>query len=78
MMNPAMSSIGPVGPCSPGIHFGYTSVSGPGVTGIVSVAWIIFRGASVKSTLSPISCAGDTCAVAVPVAANTSKPLATL
>src|ERR1700722_410350 len=62
---PAMFSIGPVGPCSPGIHFGYTTVNGPAVTGITSVACRILRGASVRSTLKVI---GAACAPATELA----------
>src|SRR5882724_11876252 len=55
-LTPARSAIGPVGPCSPGSHFGYRSVTGPGATGIVSFAWKIFRGASEASTKIEIGC----------------------
>src|ERR1700704_4359326 len=43
-LSPARSVIGPVGPCSPGIHFGYISVSGPGGAGIESRACRILGG----------------------------------
>lgn len=46
---PAKLSMGPVGPCSPGIHSGYTNVISPGCTGISSCARSILRGASVIS-----------------------------
>ncbi len=35
MVKPTMFRIGPVGPCSPGIHSGYRSVMGPAVAGMV-------------------------------------------
>ncbi len=48
-VSPVKLSIGPVGPCSPGIHSGYTRVIGPDSTGIESSARSIFRGASLRS-----------------------------
>src|SRR5215472_14014401 len=42
--------IGPVGRWFPGIHLGYTSVTGPGPTGTVTTECKMFRGASVAST----------------------------
>src|SRR5438094_1097078 len=44
--------MGPVGPCSPGIHCGYSRVMGPALAGIVICAWKRRRGASVASTRS--------------------------
>src|ERR1700684_2317345 len=55
--------MGPVGPCSPGIHLGYSNVRGPGFTGMNSVACRMRRGASVRSTASVIGEA-DVCAKA--------------
>src|SRR5580704_12437506 len=49
---PVRLTIGPTGECSPGIHLGYTSVSGPGVTWNLSLAWKMCFVASRKSTLS--------------------------
>ena len=61
--SPARSAIGPVGPWWPGIHCGYTSVSGPGFTGIVSVPRIRPRGASVRSAWIVIFCAAASVAI---------------
>src|SRR5262245_57399116 len=49
--------MGPVGPCSPGIHFGYASRSVPGVTCMVILACINRREPSGASTLSSIGAA---------------------
>ncbi len=47
---------GPAGLCRPGSHFGYTSVSAPGVTGMRKCAFMMPRGASRTSTATlPIS-----------------------
>src|SRR5260370_10298412 len=54
--SPVRSTMGPVGPCSPGIHLGKTRVSDPGATGICSVACKIFSGACDASTCSLIGC----------------------
>src|SRR5690348_2908470 len=34
ILRPTRLAMGPVGPCSPGIHSGYSSVKGPGVAGM--------------------------------------------
>ncbi len=57
MCRPTRSVTGPVGPCSPGIHSAYESVSGPVCTSRVSRTWMILRGASVASTSSVIPAA---------------------
>src|SRR5579875_2682280 len=75
-VKPARLSTGPVGPCSPGIHCGYTRVSGPGSTGIVNSACRILRAASVKSTVSAIGrvvCAPGCANRAVAVSAHAKK-----
>jgi len=38
VFSPACSLIGPIGPCVPGIHFGYCRVSGPGFAGMTTLA----------------------------------------
>src|SRR5271155_4739914 len=52
IFKPTKSTTGPVGPCSPGIHSGYSSVIGPGLAGMVMDACKMWRGASVISTRS--------------------------
>src|SRR5438270_14051332 len=64
--SPVKSTTGPVGPCSPGIHLGYTSVTGPAVTGISSWACSIFCGAWVASTMILMGAAGACAAGAAP------------
>src|SRR5262245_53214314 len=46
------SASGPVGECSPGIHLGYASRSGPGAAGIVIRAWTTRRVISEASTFN--------------------------
>src|SRR6185437_16722590 len=56
IFRPVKSVIGPVGPCSPGIHLGYTSVSGPGLAGMCSVAcrmrWLMSRASTLRTVES--------------------------
>src|SRR5579883_2914189 len=47
-----MSPTGPDGPCSPGVHFGYTKVNGPGCDGIRIVEVINPRPTSRASNTS--------------------------
>src|SRR6185437_1451589 len=60
---PVRSVIGPVGPCSPGIHLGETRLTAPAATGISNCACRIFSGACVASTISLMGCAGALLAV---------------
>src|SRR5579862_3777507 len=62
-----MFASGPVGPCSPGIHFGYTKVNGPDLTGIVICAYISPRHVSRASSTSVIGSLFVAYAVAVGV-----------
>src|SRR5512135_2716121 len=57
IFRPAICVIGPVGPCSPGIHFGYQSVSGPGCAGMTMCEWRMRRGASVALMVMRIGAA---------------------
>ena len=68
MKTPVRLSIGPVGRWSPGIHCGYSSVSAPAETGMVSCACRMWRGASVRSTCSTMGVVG--CAAASSCAAG--------
>src|SRR3984893_692202 len=49
-VGPARLVMGPAGPCRPGSHFGYTSVTGPALTGRSRWTLRIPRGASRAST----------------------------
>src|ERR1041385_3018933 len=63
-IRPVKSVIGPVGPCSPGIHLGNTSFTSPAATGISICACRICSGAWVASTVSLIGCDGTALAAA--------------
>ncbi len=61
-----MVSSGPVGPCSPGIHLGNTSVKGPGRTLSVRSVCTCLRVISRASTrtVSSVACAAAAAAIA--------------
>src|ERR1035437_9230950 len=52
ILRPTRLAMGPVGPCSPGIHSGYMSVMAPGLAGMDICTWKRRRAASVASTFS--------------------------
>src|SRR6185437_104741 len=68
--SPASLSMGPLGEWLPGIHFGYSRVSSPAATGMVSctrkMPWLVSL-ASTAILMVPaygVSCGGGTCASA--------------
>src|SRR5690242_17962230 len=58
-LRPVRSTSGPLGMCSPGIHFGYNRSIVPGAAGITRWVWKILRGASLASTAIVVVGAGE-------------------